>query len=172
MARQLLIGVILVLPIVCPTMLLGQQEKADAKAENFVMQASASGLAEVAMAKLAQTQSADAAVKKFANQMVEDHTSANRELESLAKKYLLKIAKEADKERQQTIERLSKLKGGDFDRLYVNTMVKSHTASKELFQAQSLRGQNPDLKEFATRTLPVIEHHLKMVGDLASRIPE
>src|SRR3712207_5936908 len=91
--------------VLCVSAAAAGQEKKDFKAtaEYFIAHASASGLAEVAMANLAKSQSTNAAVQKLADRMIEDHASANRELIALANKYLVKIAKEPDKDGQEII---------------------------------------------------------------------
>ena len=53
---------------------------------DFMIQAAQSGLAEVEISRIAQSNGQDAAVTNFAQMMVTDHTKANDELKSLASK--------------------------------------------------------------------------------------
>lgn len=55
-------------------------------AVDFVEEASASGIAEIETSKLALQKSASVDVKTFAQEMINDHTNANRELASIAAK--------------------------------------------------------------------------------------
>src|SRR5947209_2916871 len=52
--------------------------------QQFVMKASAAGLAEVNLSGLAATRAKSDDVKKFAKHMIEDHTKANKDLNALA----------------------------------------------------------------------------------------
>src|SRR5262245_21597151 len=53
--------------------------------ESFVKKAGEANLAEVAVSKLAQNKAQSDEVKKFADQMIKDHTKANSELSTIAK---------------------------------------------------------------------------------------
>ncbi len=52
----------------------------------FMMEAARGGMAEVELSKLATTKAQNPEVKKFAQQMIQDHTNANTELKQLAGK--------------------------------------------------------------------------------------
>lgn len=54
--------------------------------ERFLQDAVSGGQAETELAKLALQRSSDAAVKRFAQQLVTDHTRMNRQLDTLARK--------------------------------------------------------------------------------------
>src|SRR5688572_27323406 len=93
----------------------------DAKVDDktFVMKASASGLAEVNMGRLAQKQASSAAVKKFAKMAIDDHTKANKELNKLADTKRFKVAARMTREQQEISDKLAKLDGAQFDREYM-----------------------------------------------------
>src|SRR5690606_19791801 len=65
---------------------------ADDKLKEFVDEASAKGLAEIESAKLALNKSSAHAVRKFAEAMISDHTKANQELATIARKKKLEVA--------------------------------------------------------------------------------
>ena len=46
-------------------------------------------------------------------------------------------------------------------------MVKDHEKAVALFQKQAKSGDSPELKEFASKTLPTLQDHLKMARDLS-----
>ena len=46
-------------------------------------------------------------------------------------------------------------------------MVKDHTKDVADFQKESKSGVDPDVKEFATKTLPTLQDHLKQAKQIA-----
>src|SRR3954452_22720771 len=66
----------------------------------FVDQASIGGMAEVELGKLAERKSQNTAVKDFARRMIQDHTKANNQLVSLAKRADTPLGSSLDDEHQ------------------------------------------------------------------------
>jgi putative membrane protein len=139
-------------------------------AHGFLQKAAVGGMAEVELGKLAQQNASNAAVKEFATQMVTDHGKANQELESLAQKDNVTLPTQLDAKHTALRDRLAKLSGAAFDRAYMTEMVKDHEKDVAEFRAESKSAANPDVKAFATRTLPVLEGHLKMAQDVQKKL--
>lgn len=139
---------------------------------NFITQAAEDGHAEVALGKLAQQNGANQAVKEFGQRMVTDHGKANQELAAIATKLGVTPTKEPGTKQKADIKKLSKLKGADFDREYADHMVKDHEKAVALFEKEARNGKVPELKTFASKTLPVLQEHLKMAKTLKSQIAQ
>ena len=45
----------------------------------------------------------------------------------------------------------------------------AHKDTVSLFERYAKRGDNPDLKNWAGKTLPALKHHLKMAQDLSKK---
>jgi len=133
----------------------------------FAKKAAAGGLTEVELGQLAEQNGASQEVKDFGAKMVSDHGKANDNLKAVATKDNLTIPDKPNAEQQALIDKLTKETGKDFDTAYIHVMVKAHIADRALFAKESENGSNPDLKQFATDTLPVIKEHLSMIEDLA-----
>jgi putative membrane protein len=58
-------------------------------------------------------------------------------------------------------------RGAAFDRAYVNGQVEYQKGNAALFEQEIENGNDPDLKEFARRTLPKIVDHLQRALKLA-----
>jgi putative membrane protein len=56
-----------------------------------------------------------------------------------------------------------------FDGSYVAEQLAAHKDAVELFRNYSQNGQAGPLKDFATKTLPTLEHHLAMVQSLSDQ---
>lgn len=125
----------------------------------FADKAAAGGVAEVKLSKLAMDKGESPEVKQFARKMVEDHTKAGVELKQIASKKDLTLPTAMDEQHQKLYAKLATMKGADFDKAYMQAMATDHDDAVKLFKDQSQRGQDPELKSFAMKTLPVIEKH-------------
>jgi putative membrane protein len=67
------------------------------------------------------------------------------------------------KRHREDIQKLSKLTGNNFDREYITHMVKDHEKDVSAFEKQSKKGDAPELRQFAAKTLPTLQEHLKVV---------
>ncbi|EMD99081.1 MULTISPECIES: DUF4142 domain-containing protein [Stutzerimonas stutzeri subgroup] len=140
-----------------------------AEGENFVDEASAKGIAEIETAKMALDKGTSEDVKQFAQKMIDDHTKANQELAQLAQAKDLEMSDEAtlmDKAKAMIL----KLRDGEnFDEAYANNQVVAHEQTIEMYQDYVEGGENADLKQFAQKTLPKLEEHLKQAKDLQAK---
>jgi putative membrane protein len=144
----------------------GKLSRAD---EAFLKQAAQNGHAEVESSKLAVTKAANTQVKGFAQQMVDDHTKANQELAALAASKGVDVPKEPSVAQKAKMKALSAADGANFDKRYADSMgVSAHQDTIKLFQKAATGANDPDVKAFATKTLPTLQHHLQMAQDLKS----
>jgi putative membrane protein len=148
-------------------------KKDDAKGDDqFVTEAAAGGMMEVKLGQLAVERASNPDVKKFAQRMVDDHGKANKNLMGVADKKGIKVSTDLPKKHQETLDQLAKLKGAEFDRAYMKLMVMDHEQDLKEFEKESKSGNDPDVKEFAAKTLPVIREHLTMAMDIWDRIKD
>jgi len=134
---------------------------------DFVMRASTSGKAEVAIGKLGQAKGKSGDLKKFADRVVTDHSKANDELVKIARDAGLTISeKPADQD-----EHVKHLRdASDFDKAFADHMVKSHEKGVELFTRAYKELKNEKLRTFAEKTLPTLKEHLQMAKDLQAKV--
>jgi putative membrane protein len=138
--------------------------------EDFWNKAAEGGMAEVELSKAAQTKAQSADVKKFAQTMITDHTKANNELKALATKMNITLPAELNSTHKSTMDKLNSLSGADFDKAYVDAMVKDHNDAVNLFQAESDGGTTADVKAFAAKTLPTLKSHQAMITDIQGKM--
>ncbi|MCA1575821.1 MAG: DUF4142 domain-containing protein [Acidobacteria bacterium] len=132
----------------------------------FIMETAMGGLKEVELGRIAAQQGASDAVKQYGQRMVDDHTKANAELMTLATSKGMTLPTELDAKHRADVTKLSGLSGAAFDRAYARMMVSDHKKKVDNFEKQSTRGRDPDLKAFATTTLPTVQEHLQMARAL------
>jgi putative membrane protein len=135
--------------------------------QTFVNKAAMGGMAEVATGQIAAQQGATDGVKQFGQMMVTDHTKANDQLKQIASTKGITIP-DSDPKADKETAKLSKASGTDFDDKYIKTEIKDHKATVKLFQKEADSGKDPDLKKFASDTLPTLQMHLASVEKLAS----
>lgn len=125
----------------------------------FIMDAAEAGLAEVKLGNLAVEQASSADVRKFAQMMVKDHSSANDELKKLVTPRGIELPADCQK-CQPKYDELKALKGKDFDAKYAEMMVKDHKDAIAKFETESKNGGDPDVTKWAAGKVPVLKHHL------------
>jgi putative membrane protein len=120
--------------------------------------------------------------------MVQDHTKAGEKLQQIASQYSIQPqTKEAD-EHKGAMDKLAKLRGGEFDREYINQMIDDHQdVVNDLQRRVDYNGSTTDritkgttgsdkntnvrpekagnaaeaqLNQWAADTLPTAQHHL------------
>jgi putative membrane protein len=133
----------------------------------FVHMAASGGMAEVRLGQMAQQKGASAEVKRFGQQMVTDHTAANKQLMSAAQSSGMTPPTTLLPKHQQVVDRLSKLSGSQFDSTYMTMMVMDHAEETQLFRQQSESGQAEALRQVAAQTLPKLQQHLNMAKQVA-----
>ncbi len=138
------------------------------KTQDFVTEAANSDMLEIASSKLVATKS-DTKDKAFADQMVIDHTKTSSELKALvdAGKVTATLPAGMDKAHQEKLDKLNKLDGKDFVKEYESMQVSAHKDAVSLFERYGKSGENAALKDWAGKTLPHLQQHLKMAQDLA-----
>ena len=134
--------------------------------QKFAADAAKDSLAEVELGKLALDKSKDARVREFAERMIQDHSKASRQLESIAGSAGTVLPSEPGEKLQEPMKKLSGLSGKKFDRAYAQAMVKDHEKAVKLFEQCEQKCTNQEVREFAKETLPVLQEHLAMARSM------
>lgn len=146
------------------TMGQGTQEMMDKK---FVFGALEGGLAEVALGKLALEKSSNADVKQFAQMMVDDHTKLGEAMKPVAEQLGVKVPTQLSKKDKSTEAKLSALSGAEFDKAYVELMVKDHKKDYSEFQTEAKSAVIPSVQKAALTGEPIIKSHLDQIQQIA-----
>jgi putative membrane protein len=135
--------------------------------QDFVTEAANSDLMEIAAAKLAQ-EKGNADEKKFAEQMVTDHTKTTKDIKAMVESGDVKVEIPAtlDSSHQSKLDKLRDAKPADFASDYDSMQVSAHKDAVSLFERYSKSGDNAKLKDWAGKTLPTLQHHLEMAQSL------
>jgi putative membrane protein len=130
---------------------------------DFVKEAANSDMLEIAAAKIAE-QKGNAEEKKFAAQMITDHTKTSSDLKGLVSSGEVKaeIPAKLDSSSEGKLGKLRDAKADDFSAEYDPMQVSAHKDAVSLFERYSKSGDNAKLKDWAGKTLPALQHHLEM----------
>lgn len=129
----------------------------------FMIKAAQGGMAEVQLSQLALQKATSNSAKNYAQQMVNEHTKVNQELLQLARTKGITLPQELDAEQKAIYNRLKSLSGDRFNQAYLQVMQQNHAKTAQLFQQQVSKGNDREVKAFASRVLPAIQGHLAMV---------
>ena len=134
--------------------------------QKFLMDAAMSGMKEVQLGRWAAQKGTSEEIKKFGQMMVDHHTKANTELMSLAASKGITLPTALDNKHQADVTKLSSRTGAEFDREFAKMMLKDHDKAVNMFEKQSEKGADADLKAFAAKALPTLQEHLQQARAL------
>lgn len=139
--------------------------------KDFVTKAAVGSMYEIEAGKLASDRAQRAELKQFAQKIVKDHSAADKELKDALSKSKAGVQPPTalDSEARQKLEKLKSAQGASFDTLYIDMMKDDHEEDIELFQTYSKSGDDPALKAFAEKTLPVLRAHAAEVAKLEKK---
>ena len=134
---------------------------------DFVKEVALSDMFEIESNKLAQTKG-NAPEKTFASQMVTDHTKTSTELKGMVTtgKVKAELPTEVDDSHKSKLDKLRSENGKDFSSDFDSMHVSAHKDAVSLFERYAKSGDNPQLKNWAGKTLPKLKHHLEMAQNL------
>jgi putative membrane protein len=133
----------------------------------FVTSAAAAGMQEMQASALAEKTAQAPQVKSFAKKMLDDHGKADADLKALAEAKNIQLPASMNKKQQAQLAELGKLKGAEFDKKYAQEIgVMAHEEAVALFTNASKNAADPDIKAFASKTLPVLQGHLQMAKEM------
>lgn len=125
-------------------------------------------MAEIDAGKMALEKSQNAEVKKFAQQMVDEHGSALADVQALARAKNVTLPDGAGAMAKTKATALKALSGNLFDKEYAKrSAVGDHESTLKLLQKIQKDGKDGDLKALAAKMQPTVEHHLMMARQLA-----
>lgn len=141
--------------------------KISAADRKFVTHAAEVGHAEVEAAQVALDRSTDPDVKKFAKHMFDDHGKANSELLTLGHDLNVVVPTGPDAKQNLALKKIKEAKPDNFDKLYMHNFgASAHHKAIALFNKEVKSGENPELKDFAQKTLPTLKEHLSMAKEV------
>ena len=135
--------------------------------ETFVEVAARSNMAEIEFGELATTKASDSLVRVYAQNMIDEHNTAQDELKELADDYEgIEWPNDLDEGHDEVMEQLQNAEGYSFDTLYIRTQVRMHEAAIGHFENATTNATDMRVKAYANKYLPALEEHLEMADSI------
>lgn len=126
----------------------------------FVTKANGINVEEIKLGKLAKDKGTTQCVKDLADMLVTDHTQMSQDLNSIAQKKSLNLSDNLNDDAQDAYDDLYDRTGTDFEKEYVDKMVKGHKDAISLFEKDSSDMNDADIRQYAVNSLPKLRKHL------------
>ena len=147
-----------------------QSHGAQSPAQSFLEKAAERQQVEIALGQLANERAADQQVKQFGSQMIEHHRKAHAEIQQLAANEGVLLSTELTGKHKDKKEEIGRLSGRDFDKAYMAFMLRDHRNDVKECERHVRGIKDPQLRQWAERTLPVLKQHLQQAQQIASAI--
>ncbi|HEY8605766.1 MAG TPA: DUF4142 domain-containing protein [Noviherbaspirillum sp.] len=138
--------------------------------QNMMRDLAHANLSEIATGELALKQSQNDQVKAFAQKMIDDHTTAQKELEQLAQSKGVTLPTEPDAKHKAAMKALSVLEGEKFDKMYMaQGGVRDHKNTHQLLTKAQKSAKDPELQAHVKKVTPIVEQHLTMAQEQSGK---
>ena len=139
----------------------------DKASQKFLTEAIEGNYAEVEMGKLAQSNGQSDSIKSFGQMLVNEHGAANQKATQAAQSMALNLPSGPNKKQQAEYDKMAKLKGNSFDRMFVRHMVTDH--KKDIAAYQKASKKKDAAGQYAQESLPTLQKHLETAQSLSKR---
>jgi putative membrane protein len=138
----------------------------DAASQKFLKEAIEGNLAEVQMGQLAKKQASSDGVRSFGEMLEKDHSAANQKATAAATSLGMTPPTSPNKKQTADYDKMSKLSGAQFDKMFVSHMVADHR--KDIKDYEKAGKKKDAAGSYATETLPTLRKHLETAQSLSA----
>jgi len=136
----------------------------------FAVNVADGGMLEIKSGSLAEANAETNVVKQLGKMMVDDHSKLADELKKITQANNITIPDSLSNESLSKYNGLMKKNGIEFDKAFAQMMIDDHTKTIKAFKAEADSGHNATLKDWASKTIPSLQHHLDMSDSAADMI--
>lgn len=158
---------ILACGILCCFPLLARSGNTETPAsdQEFLQSAAESDMLHAHLGQMAEKNSTRRGIRDLGQEISQNDQADYRALSVLAEKSSLTIPKSIDDKGDQTIERMSPLRGSSFDQAFIREIIDSDKKTVAAFEQEAQHAQNASVKEYAGGALPALKLHLYEAQD-------
>jgi putative membrane protein len=102
--------------------------------------------------------------------MVQDHTTLQNDLKNWAAQNHVSLPTEASQTDISQKRKLEGLSGAAFDSAYMEDMLSDHKNDIAEVQKMAENASNPQVKQLAQKTLPLLEDHERVAENVAGQL--
>jgi putative membrane protein len=148
-------------------------KKSDQKMDNAdvaaMKQLAQDNINEIEAGKTAAGKAQNPQVKAFAQKMATDHQQMLTELQTLAKSKDVTLPTSGSLKDQAQMKIMEKTAGADFDKKYMEQMVKDHQKDAQATQDLATKAKDPDFKAAVQKAHAKIQEQLQLAQRIASQ---
>jgi len=145
--------------LLCTPAFAQKMDNADAAAMKQLAQAN---LNEVEAGKIAASKAQSPDVKQFGQKMVQDHGKMFEDLKALAKKKDVALPDKVAAKEFAQMKLMERKSGPEFDREYMDHMVKDHEQDLKDAQQIAEKAKDPEFKAAVQQATGKIQEHLQL----------
>ncbi|HYR44136.1 MAG TPA: DUF4142 domain-containing protein [Terriglobia bacterium] len=138
--------------------------------KNFLKRAEEENIKEENLGRAVVRKTKNSDIKDYAQMLVDDHTKALKELVDLMNQKGMRQPRSLPKLQHEALSKLNRLSGPEFDREFINQMIEDHQNAVAEFRQEANVAQDKDIRNHASRMLPVLEKHLQRAPELQGRL--
>lgn len=138
--------------------------------KQFLTKASQGGFDEIKLSELAESKATNPQVKAFAHKMVVDHKALDMRMRPFAQAWGLTPPSGLDPDHQAEYDKLNGLSGMDFDKEYMDAMVKDHHQALDLFNEEAKTTTDMKFKQAVMHGQSVVAAHTHMADSLYAKL--
>jgi putative membrane protein len=131
----------------------------DQVVETFLTKTAESRIMDFEQGKAAQQKSTVDAIKDYGSLMVRDQSKMLADLHALAASKHITLPNTPDEHQQKALADLQQEEGNSFDKKFIKMMIIDHKRDVKKFK-KAAQSQDPEVRAFALKYLPVVEAHL------------
>lgn len=136
-----------------------------ASPREFLMDASRGDASEVMLGQMIAQRAMAPRVRQYGMMLMRDHSKGLREAQMMAARLHVRASGEPMPEAREEARRLRTLRGRAFDAEVKRYMIEDHEKDIRKFESQTHETDSAT-SAFASRTLPVLQHHLEVARSL------
>jgi putative membrane protein len=121
---------------------------------------------EIDAGKVAQKKGSTQAVKSYGKMLVTDHTQNDKDVLAMAKKHGQKLPADELKMDKDAMDRLTNMKGADYDREFLRQMAEGHDKELANIDGEVDQSSNNEVIELLKGMKPVLQKHADQARDL------
>ncbi|MGV3540710.1 MAG: DUF4142 domain-containing protein [Rufibacter sp.] len=136
----------------------------------FLMESASTSILQIKLGEMAQQRTKDPEIKSFAEMMIDHHTKTALELYSISSGMGITLPSIPMPMHQALIDKLSKLRGSEFDEEYMDSMEELHEREVAKYEVVSNNAPTTSVKAYAIRTAPILRVHLNAADKLEDKV--
>jgi putative membrane protein len=167
--RKAWIGALLTTCLVAPSFVVHAGDSdISSQDRKFIRSASEDGLTVERMGQMAAQVSQNPGVKQLTQKLSRDYAQADQKLRAMGQKLDVAAPSELSSRSTREVGKLDGFSGGEFDQAALRELVKAEQIYLREMEDEASQGNNAELKQFATTTLPPLQDDIYQVVRLQS----